>query len=810
MTFWRTRLHYRLMVSFVFILLLPILLLTLYFSVQLSAVLRAQALSSNQQIARDRVRDVEVAVLRANASLLTPSPILAQIDELLLKDLPPFMRLYVVDEDGNFLRHPNAPLSSPALAELPRLTALMPRSGALMLAQPRGALYGPSDGRESLWVYERIEVVETAPTWTVIYELPLAIVEQPIVESRWVVVGLTSGLLALTLVFSGWAARRIALPIRQLSQAAQRIEAGDWQAPIPTLRNRDEIGALGRAMGRMAATMQSLIRDLHERVRDLEETRALLMRRADELEALRQIALASSSTLDQDEMLERLLDALATLVPYTSASVTLYDGQSVRFVAMRGLPDQVDWGKLEAALETSAKLRDRAYNRQILLVEDVRQQDFWQPFDPQLDYIRSWMGVPLLHRGRLIGYLNLDHEQVGFYTIEHAALANAVGQQMALALENTRLFNQMEHAVKERTAELRAEQERLLAIVENVEDAIMFTNERGGLLYVNPSWRVLNGYSLDEALKLSAWALHERWTAPHPELMQALHQGNPWHGELKLRRRDGAVYDSHISIVPVYDTDSSLHYFVSVERDITKAKELEALKARFVADAAHDLRNPISVLMTNLYILNRAPAQLPQRLPILEYQVSRLEALINDLLTVARLDRDHELSEASPFDLGFLVAHVCESQATLAHDKSLHFTHWLSSHSLLILGDVQQMERVVVNLIANALAYTPQGGRVEVRVDVIEGEIVLEVVDTGIGIASDEQEHIFERFYRASNARKTDGTGLGLAIVKEIVARHKGRIELHSVLGQGTSFRVYFSPCDPLLPAQAQGEAQGG
>jgi len=727
----------------------------------------------------------------------------------------PTRRVYVVDhqiasdasgklhKSGLFLIYPYA---STEAAVRPSLVEMLPNSGPLMLANEEGALYGPPDGRAALWVYERIKPAGMVLEWTLIDEVPLALIEQPMNELRLGVLGLTSGLLLLAVVFSGWAAQRISQPIDQLAQAARHIEAGDWQTPIPPLPNRDEIGALGRVLASMTAKMRELISDLHGRVNDLEEMRALLMRRADELEALRQIALAASSSLDQDEMLERLLDELATLVPYTSASVTLYHGDTVRFAAMRGLPEGVDWDKVEAALVTSAALRDRVYNRQILVYADVGQQDFWQPLDPKLDYIRSWMGVPLVHRGELIGYLNLDHEQVGFYTIEHAALANAVGQQMALALENVRLFNQMEQAVKDRTAELRAEQERLLTIVETVGDAIMFTDEQGDLLYVNPSWRALSGYDLTAALCLSAWGLAERLASPNPKLLAGLAQGQAWHGELKLRRRDGTLYDAQLTIAPVLDEDGQPRYFVSVERDITEAKALEAMKARFVADAAHDLRNPISVLMTSLYLLKRAPTQLPQRLPILEYQVSRLEALINDLLTVARLDRDYQLSESAPLDLGYLVAHICQSQATLAQQKAIEFSYTVSSDYLLIEGDVQQVERVIVNLIANALAYTPSGGRVDVRVEVSQGQVLLRVADTGIGIAPEEQEHVFERFYRAKNARKIDGTGLGLAIVHEIVARHRGRIEMHSVLDEGTTFSVFFPPCDPLPPSMRHTE----
>ncbi|MCS6836838.1 MAG: ATP-binding protein [Anaerolineae bacterium] len=804
MAFWHTKLHYRLMVSFVIILLLPVLSLSFYFSRQLSTALRAEARLRYQQLAYDNIRRAEIDPSMRDESQL--SSLLDQLADLFMKNMPSGVGLTIVDQAGNLIHH-RPEVHSKAFNTL---SDLLPDSAAVLMRDERAALYGPPDGRDALWVAERL-IVRGAIQWTVIYQVPLAMIERPIVESRLAVAALSGGLMILTLLFSNWAAQRIASPIRQLAEATQRMESGDWHTPVPALNNRDEIGTLSRAMSRMASAIQSLVADLRARVHDLEETRTLLMRRADELEALRQIALASSSSLNQDQMLTRMLDKLATLVPYTSASVILYDGQALRFAAKRGMPDDVDWSKAEAALTYSVKTRDYVRSRQIIIYADVRQEDSWLCLDPKLDYIRSWMGVPLLYRDRLIGHLNLDHEQENFYTIEHAALANAVGQQMALALENARLFSQMEYAVKERTAELRDEQERLLTIVENVTDAIMFTDERGRLLYVNPSWRALNGYDLTQALRLGPWALQERLAAPQPELLDALRQGLPWHGELKLRRRDGMPYDAHMTVVPVRAEDEALRYFVSVERDITEAKELEALKARFVADAAHDLRNPISVLMTSLYILSRAPAQLSQRLPILEYQVNRLSALINDLLTVARLDRDKELSEVAPIDIGFLTTQVCQSQATLAQSKAIRFNYSISPNQSLILGDVQQVERVIVNLIANALAYTPQGGKVSVRVEVDGSQVMLEVEDTGIGIAADEQQYIFERFYRAKNARATDGTGLGLAIVKEVVARHKGRIELYSVLGQGTRFRVFFPLYNNPAPApQREDEASSG
>ncbi|CAG0955113.1 partial Alkaline phosphatase synthesis sensor protein PhoR, partial [Anaerolineae bacterium] len=239
--------------------------------------------------------------------------------------------------------------------------------------------------------------------------------------------------------------------------------------------------------------------------------------------------------------------------------------------------------------------------------------------------------------------------------------------------------------------------------------------------------------------------------------------------------------------------EGNIQHYVGVQRDVTALRELDALKERFVADAAHDLGNPVAVLNTSLYMLRHAPAQLEQRLPILEYQVKRLDALVKDLLTISQLDREVELVDPNYIPFAQLVGQIVQGQQLLAAQKQIHLTADLPDDTPPLIGEVQAIERVIVNLVANALTYTPDGGQVHVRVNRQQDEIIFSVKDTGIGISPTELTRIFDRFYRTPSARrKTAGTGLGLPIVKKIVELHGGRIEVESEEGKGSEFRVYF------------------
>lgn len=215
---------------------------------------------------------------------------------------------------------------------------------------------------------------------------------------------------------------------------------------------------------------------------------------------------------------------------------------------------------------------------------------------------------------------------------------------------------------------------------------------------------------------------------------------------------------------------------------------------RFIADAAHEMQTPLTVIKGTIEV------SLQQRRSADEYrdalvtnlgQVERLSTLTRSLLTLAQFSGDRPPVKLVPLALEPLVQELVKELTVLAEDRKVRLT--LEAHPVpLVLGDDGRLTQVLINLLDNALTYTPSGGAVTVRIRPDGGQVVMQVEDTGPGIAPEHLPRLFERFYRGDFARKGEsgGSGLGLAIVKEIVEAHGGTVRVESTLGKGTVFTV--------------------
>ena len=217
---------------------------------------------------------------------------------------------------------------------------------------------------------------------------------------------------------------------------------------------------------------------------------------------------------------------------------------------------------------------------------------------------------------------------------------------------------------------------------------------------------------------------------------------------------------------------------------------------RFVADASHELRTPVAAIrsMTDVALAQNKPADSEEYLTILRdvnVQAEQLSHLISDLLELARTDENQLLLEHEPVRLDLLTADVAATIETLAAEHGI--TVEVVTHGpVTVLGDEVRLIQVLMNLIDNAIAYTNAGGKVVLEVSIQNQKACLSIRDTGIGIAAEHLEHIFERFYRVDPARSraVGGTGLGLAIIEWFIHAHDGNISVESQVGKGTTFTV--------------------
>jgi heavy metal sensor kinase len=245
---------------------------------------------------------------------------------------------------------------------------------------------------------------------------------------------------------------------------------------------------------------------------------------------------------------------------------------------------------------------------------------------------------------------------------------------------------------------------------------------------------------------------------------------------------------------------------LALNRMIRRLDEAYQVTSRFSADASHELRTPLTIMRGELESLlhesNFQEGQAEQIGSILE-EAERLTQIVEGLLTISRLDAGESKMSRDPVDLSDLAESTVEQMAPLAEDKSLALT-CTAETGIMVEANEVRLKQVLVNLLDNAIKYTPEGGKIEVTISHDGSNAFLEVSDNGIGISTEALPHVFERFYRSEQpiARRASGTGLGLSMVQAIVESHRGRVTVESREGSGSVFRVQLPRLELRLPGR--------
>ncbi|WP_449244163.1 response regulator [Desulfobacca acetoxidans] len=376
------------------------------------------------------------------------------------------------------------------------------------------------------------------------------------------------------------------------------------------------------------------------------------------------------------------------------------------------------------------------------------------------------------------------------------------------ALEKQKLERQARELREEQARNLytlASEQSRLHTIINCMADGVLVTNRDLEVVLCNPAlMRLLElstpppqpgplSYYLDDSsLKEAIYTL---LTAPEQDNITYISQ--------ELRK--GRAYLRALS-APFYGPDLQLLGVVTVFHDITGFKELDEMKNEFVQMVSHELRAPLSAIkMQHTVILDGLAGDLTEKqrelLVRAHAKIQGLLDLINELLNVARMEAGHCQLEQVPLSLGGVLTDLVELLQTKAANQKIVLQLITPPNLPLIQADRRSMEEVFMNLLCNAINYSPNGG--DVKISAVSHCEYLEVLvsDTGVGLEPEEIPKIFDKFYRAKHpqTRQVIGTGLGLAIVKNLIEAHRGSIQVESQPGVGTTFRV-------LLPTVSSGQ----
>ena len=385
--------------------------------------------------------------------------------------------------------------------------------------------------------------------------------------------------------------------------------------------------------------------------------------------------------------------------------------------------------------------------------------------------------VPLRARQRSLGAITVARTGRGqTYGADDLALVEDIAGRIALAVDRARLYSEVEQ---------RADAARVLA---HVADGVLLLDRSGVVRLWNPAAEGITAIRAGDIVGRAAADAIPGWheavdtvpIAPTPD---------PGHPEvvIPLETERGERW---IAIAGVQFFGGTVYAF----RDLTDVRRLEELKASFIATASHELRTPLAAVYGAAQTLLRHDFALDEGgrdrfVSLIADESERLGRIVNEILLASQLDAGRLDLEAEPFDALELVDRVIESTRAYA-PPGVAVERVVADDLPLVDADRDKVRQVLVNLVENAIKYSPDGGRVEVGVESQEENVLFHVRDEGLGIPSDEQSRVFEKFYRVDPhmTRGVGGTGLGLYICNELVSRMGGHIWLESKAGEGSTF----------------------
>jgi len=340
-----------------------------------------------------------------------------------------------------------------------------------------------------------------------------------------------------------------------------------------------------------------------------------------------------------------------------------------------------------------------------------------------------------------------------------------------------------------------ADLEQMLEATRNLPDGVVILDEANRIIWLNAAAERLLGLSPQRDVgqfvlyllrnsRFSEWLQHEDYA-------QTLNMDSPGAREINLS----------LQLIPLPRAQKML-----VARDITEIARVEAMRRDFVANVSHELRTPITVIVGFLEAFEDMPeadpAQFRKHIPLMREQSDRIRRLVDDLLTLARLESEPETKDET-VDVVSLVERLAREAETMSQGK--HRIELNLNNRARLIGNSQELYSALANLVSNAVRYTPVGGSIVIRwTAAASGEQVFSVQDSGEGIPAQHIPRLTERFYRVDQGRSraTGGTGLGLAIVKHVLQRHQARLRIDSTIGKGSTFSASF-PVERVIPAAA-------
>ncbi len=506
----------------------------------------------------------------------------------------------------------------------------------------------------------------------------------------------------------------------------------------------------------------------------------------DSLELLFEVGREVASTLDLHTVLERVLNLSMKNVEAISGSILVLD----------------EVGKpIDSAFLISGQARNRpepqlmmtfekglagwvARNRKAVLIENTAEDDRWlhRPDDAEEQTgAKSALGVPVMALDELVGVMTLVHPRRGFFSAEHLELARAIATQAGVAIRNTRLYER-----------LQAAHQRYHELFEDSIDPILISDWNGNLIELNRQAAAILGI---EQEKVGSTNIRDLISIEGGKIgldLQNLSGGSTINYKLVLNTPTGRNIPVQVYAREIHNgPDSQLQWIL---RDITEIKDLNQIREDFTAMVYHDLRSPLANIVSSLEILvSMFPESVDESvhslITIALRSTERIQRLTNSLLDINRLEDGHEIGTRHPTNIMSLAIEAVEVMSTNISNRELELIMDIPADLPFILADAEMIRRVFINLLENAIKFTPTKAKIGISAHEIGEFVEITVRDTGHGISIEDQKRVFDKFIRLTPQDGPRGLGLGLAYCRLTVLAHGGEIWVESQPGHGARFK---------------------
>lgn len=521
------------------------------------------------------------------------------------------------------------------------------------------------------------------------------------------------------------------------------------------------------------------------------EAHRQLERRVQQLSTLSELGLSLFQADGPERLMGLTLDRITTVLNVSLCHIVEVDWEAGVFRKERSR------GNGTVPLGANQPVTEETATGKAILTGRTQHHHHYAGRDADGEPIRckSILSVPIQGAGRPIGAITAGSDESHYFDDDDRRFLEAVAAYLSVARQQVQRLHQL-------TNEL----EQLDALIEQVGDAVLVFDTNLRLLRANRASRAIMGLGLDDPLPSVAavevlvmagaqFPNGEPLTMDHPEVAAAV-RGERTSG--MLFRIPGAKESQtrwiHMTVAPIRDDAGSIRYLVSVGRDVTEQQQAERAKDEFLSVVSHELKTPLTAIKGFAQLLNKQadkaglPPPTRHALALIDEQTNQMVVLVNELLDVSRIQLGQLRLARSRVNAVALARRVVEQMRSVSdlHELCLE----ASDEEIAGLWDGPRLERVITNLLENAIRYQPQGGAVNLTLACDGRQLHVEVRDHGIGIEPHAIPRLFERFYRASGPlnHQVAGLGLGLYIAAEVVRKHGGELKVSSKPGEGSRF----------------------